>query len=523
MAGHLVRRLQEFGVDTLFGVPGATCDAAMLAAQDAGMTVVVNSSDLEAGYAADGYARMRGLSAVAVSYGVGTLGLSSVVAGALAERNPMVLINGGPSQKDLDLQAEHQALYSHSSSRTNSDLAVFTELCGHAVRLSDAASAAVRIDEAIAHARQHHEPVYVEIDKTLWYAGAGRAKPPPGRTGSALSVDLAPFRQASKPLVVVGVGVARWGLSDAVGAWLEATGLPWVSTLTGKAAVSEQGRGFSGVYLGRRTLPPVKSLVESADSVLALGVITGRQLRDLALHPGLVRVPFDQLHAVPAALAAMRGEATPIGSTFAERRRVLGGLGPDPAARGEVGLSYDDAMAAVSDRLTEDHLVVTDTSLSMYPAAELTIQGAGGFVANGVWQAIGFSVGAAVGLAEAQTRRVIAVCGDGGFQMTAMSLSTMARYRHKTVVVVLDNGRYGIEQFLLNRGWFSGGEGVRDYLTLNRWKYAQLAQALGIAQASVVATRSELEAALDAALESDGPSLISVVLQPHDVPDELRL
>ena len=107
--------------------------------------------------------------------------------------------------------------------------------------------------------------------------------------------------------------------------------------------------------------------------------------------------------------------------------------------------------------------------------------------------------------------------------MTAMSLSTMARYRHKTVVVVLDNGRYGIEQFLLNRGWFSGGEGVRDYLTLNRWKYAQLAQALGIAQASVVATRSELEAALDAALESDGPSLISVVLQPHDVPDELRL
>ena len=495
----------------------------MLAAQDAGMKVVVNSSDLEAGYAADGYARMRGLSAVAVSYGVGTLGLSSVVAGALAERNPMVLINGGPSQKDLDLQAEEQALYSHSSSRTNSDLAVFTELCGHAVRVSDAASAAQRIDEAVAHAMHHHQPVYIEVDKTLWYASAGRVQPVPARSESDLQVDVEPFRSAVKPLVVVGVGVARRGLADAVGAWLEATGLPWVSTLTGKAAVSEQGRGFCGVYVGRRTLPPVRSLVEEADAVLALGVITGRQLRDLALHPGLLRVPFDQLHAVPAALSAMRGKATPTGATFSERRRVLVGLGTDPSARGEVGLSYDAAMGAVSDRLTADQLVVTDTSLSMYPAAELAIRGAGGFVANGVWQAIGFSVGAAVGLAEAQSRRVIAVCGDGGFQMTAMSLSTMARYGHKTVVLVLDNGRYGIEQFLLNRGWYSGGEGTRDYLTLNRWKYAQLAQALGVSQASVAATLPELQAALDAALESDGPSLISVVLQPHDVPDELRL
>ena len=106
VAKYILARLNQHGVDLLFGVPGATCDPLFAATVGSPVSCVINSSDLEAGYAADGYARMRGLSAVGVTHGVGTLSLLSVIGGAFAERSPVVIINGGPSPEDLRTQKE---------------------------------------------------------------------------------------------------------------------------------------------------------------------------------------------------------------------------------------------------------------------------------------------------------------------------------------------------------------------------------------------------------------------------------
>jgi TPP-dependent 2-oxoacid decarboxylase len=65
------------------------------------MTPVVTASDLEAGYAADGYARTKGLGAVSVAYGVGALGMINAIAGAYVERSPVVIVNGGPTEANL--------------------------------------------------------------------------------------------------------------------------------------------------------------------------------------------------------------------------------------------------------------------------------------------------------------------------------------------------------------------------------------------------------------------------------------
>src|SRR5206468_880206 len=104
-AKYILTRLSQLGVDLLFGVPGATCDP-LFAAATGKPGVVVCSSDLEAGYAADGYARMRGLGALSVTYGVGTMSLIGVVSGAYAERVPLVVVNGGPSAEDLRVMRE---------------------------------------------------------------------------------------------------------------------------------------------------------------------------------------------------------------------------------------------------------------------------------------------------------------------------------------------------------------------------------------------------------------------------------
>jgi indolepyruvate decarboxylase len=199
--------------------------------------------------------------------------------------------------------------------------------------------------------------------------------------------------------------------------------------------------------------------------------------------------------------------------------------GPTKASAGEGGLTYDEAIQAVSDFVSADErfVVVSDTSLSMYPAADIAVKGADAYVCNGVWQAIGFSVAAAVGVGLAHTRRPLVICGDGGFQMTAPAISTMARHRIKSVVLVLDNGHYGIEQFLLDRSYFTNAANtVRPYLALPSWDYVALAKAWGAPFARRVETRADLDAALKAAGDANGPALLSVRIRAHDLPSAVR-
>jgi indolepyruvate decarboxylase len=159
----------------------------------------------------------------------------------------------------------------------------------------------------------------------------------------------------------------------------------------------------------------------------------------------------------------------------------------------------------------------------MDPAAELEVHGAGSFICNSVWQAIGFSVGATVGVALASDRRPIAICGDGGFQMTAQSLSTIAKRKLPAIVVVLDNSEYGIEQWLLEPKYFADTNAQpRPYLSLNRWDYAGLARAVGIANAVTAKSAAELTKALATAKASDAPAFICASVKPHDLPSQLR-
>src|SRR6267378_1284284 len=132
-ADYIIERLIQQKVEALFGVPAVYCAALYAAAArvnppapaPAVFRTVVTSSDLEAGYAADGYARVRGLSAIGVAYGVGTLSLINAVAGAYLERSPIVIVNGGPSQSNIDQQTRTGVLFSHSMGLPHSDLDAF--------------------------------------------------------------------------------------------------------------------------------------------------------------------------------------------------------------------------------------------------------------------------------------------------------------------------------------------------------------------------------------------------------------
>lgn len=547
IASYLHTRLKQHGGTTLFGVPGATCDPFFAAAKDAGVDVVITSSDLEAGYAADGFARMKGLGVVSVTYGVGTMSLMTAIGGAFAERSPVVIVNGGPTPEDLKLQQDFGTLFSHSTGRPSSDLTMFRELTGFAERIESAASAPKIIDQAIAFAITQQRPVYLEVPKNLWEAKcASPAAPldvtrvPSGREAALATELLEKLRGAAAPVLVLGIEVQRLGLEAQVTALVEKLGIPFVTTLLSKAVIDERTKGFAGVYSGDRAVPSVKQLVEGADVVVALGCVLGRQHRKLATQRqetfvlatnGTLRIGKKgatkcELSALVSELQRAEWQPNPkhlagktlTGLTFKERRASL----PNTTSK-DGALTFDQLLESVSASLDDSCIAMTDTSLSMYPAAELHTHGAKSFLSNSVWQAIGYSVAAAVGVAVAQPKRPLVMCGDGGFQMTAQSLSTMARRKLPAIVLVLDNGLYGIEQWLLEPRFFQDASAPKPYLSLNRWDYVGLAKALGVSQAVMVDTKAKLDDALSKAkANTKEPSLIHVVLQPKDLPSQLK-
>lgn len=548
IAGYVIARLRAHGARALFGVPGATCDPLFEAAAAAHLELVVTASDLDAGYAADGCARMTGLSLLSVTYGVGTMSLLAVVAGAYAERSPIVVVNGGPSDLDLRLQGEHDTYFSHSNGKPSTDLAVFREVTGFAARVKSADDVVRVVDAALACALQEKRPAYIEIPKHLWDAPAPApptslvsARPSPsGREAEVAAAVVARLASAKRPLLLLGAEVLRHGLSSKAAALIERLGVPYATTLLGKSAVAESTSGFAGVYLGARSAPALRSAVDEADVVVALGCILGRSYRELASEKSArlfaighrraklgraAPLTVSLLDVVDALLAALPSQPSDRARTALPRAtRKEPRTAAHAAAAPAAGVGYDDVIAAVDGVLDENTIVITDTSLSMYPAADLDVRGVGSFICNGVWQSIGFSVGVAAGVAlAAPEKRLVVVCGDGGFQMTAQSLSTLARRNVKATVLVLDNGRYGIEQFLLEPSYFSSSSRGIAYLDLHAWDYVAFASALGVRHASRATTTAELQRALEAARHVEGPAVIHVRVPPRDLPAQLRV
>lgn len=539
-ARYIVARLAQHGADILFGVPGATCDPLFAAAAQDGQ-VVVASSDLEAGYAADGYARTRGLAALSVTYGVGTMSLLAVIGGAYAERSAIVVVNGGPSKLDLQLQRQHRTLFSHSTGREHTDLEVFERVTAYAARAERKEDVPRVVDDAIRIALRERRPTYVEIPKDLWDAtvstASARLDAAPAASGAEPEVAqkiLERLSSAKRPVLLLGVELGRYGLTEKARTLVAKLGVPYATTMLAKAVIPEATPHFAGVYIGQSSVPATRELLERADAVLALGCVLGRQYREVATKKSLTLAADGEVRFAGATTKATLGPLLDalLAQTYTARpeHAALNPLtGRDYAARRaslpapKAAFGYDSALGAISEALDDSFAVVTDTSLSMYPAADLNVPARSPFVCNGVWQAIGFSVGAAVGVALGSGKRPLVVCGDGGFQMTAQALSTMARAKMRAIVVVLDNGVYGIEQYLLDPRYFqSDAQPALPYVTLNRWRYPELAKALGFEHAQAVSTLDELRRALAEARTVDGPALISVVLSPRDLPAQLE-
>ncbi|HMO84386.1 MAG TPA: thiamine pyrophosphate-dependent enzyme, partial [Lacipirellulaceae bacterium] len=169
----------------------------------------------------------------------------------------------------------------------------------------------------------------------------------------------------------------------------------------------------------------------------------------------------------------------------------------------------------LDEQLQDGTIVVADVGDSLFASTELTTHNKTEFLAPAYYTSMGFAVPAALGAQVASPQaRVVAIVGDGAFQMTGMELSTIVRRQMPVVVIVLDNGGYGTER-LLHPGEFRFND-------IHPWQYHELPAVLDGGVGYQVRTEGDFDAALRAAWDDRrGPSILHVHLDPNDASEAL--
>ncbi|WP_300608794.1 thiamine pyrophosphate-binding protein [Trebonia sp.] len=524
----LLRRLQEAGVGHLFGVPGDFNLELLQQNEDGGyLRWVGTCSELNASYAADGYARLAGMGAVTVTNAVGALSAINGIAGAYAEHVPVILIAGS-----IPLRSIERGLGMHHTTGDGTwdrFLGAFAQVTAAQARLTPS-NAATEIDRLILTAWREKLPVYMELPSDIAYldievpaAPLVLAEPSsdPERLKSCVAAIASHLSQAKSPAILVDEDVDRYGAATEVMGLAEKLQLPVAVTGPAKAVIDETFPHYAGIYNGKASAPQTREAIEGSDCLLSIG------------YRPIDGTSGDFTASLPADTIRARGHSVDIGEDNYQAvtlREVLRGVidaVPQVSSRATAYFAAGTSAGAHADgsaKLTQaaywetiqgylrpGDVLLTDNGTS-YAIFGFRLPPKCTVVASVIWGSIGYSVGALLGtLTAAPDRRHLLFIGDGSFQETAQELSTMLRHDCKPVIFLVNNGGYTIERGYMGK--------TSDYNDIAAWAYAKLPKVFRPdtnARSFVVKTVADLEKALSA--PNDSLIFIESVMDPYDAP-----
>ena len=273
---YVLGRLKDIGVGDIFGVPGDFAfpvQDAIVSHPDINWIGCCN--ELNAGYAADGYARIRGVAALSTTYGVGELGAISAIAGAYAEHLPVFHLTGMPA-----LSAQDQRAIVHHT-LGNGEFDFFHSMADKVVGASAVITpdnAVAETERLIAEALHNRRPVYMAfpsdvVDKPVLASARplGATASDPASLAAAVTAVVGKLDAASSACVLPGLLLDGMGLTYVARAVIEAAGVPYATMFADKSVLGEQHPNYIGMYDGRLMNEPVREFVESCDVVMLVG------------------------------------------------------------------------------------------------------------------------------------------------------------------------------------------------------------------------------------------------------------
>ncbi len=535
VAQHLLNRVAQMGAAHVIGVPGdysfPITDAACVHPE---MKWVGCCSELNAAYMADGYARVRGIGVLTTTFGVGELSALNGIAGAFAERVPVVHLVGMPATSTQALRSiVHHTL-------GDGDFGAWAAMSS---RIS-CASALLTVDNAVAEierclnaAAAHSQPVYIGIPADVAETPLSNSSLPQIRQPlwsihasdhdalhAAAEEILERIANSRRTCILVGSIVARLGLRKQTTDFVEASGLPFATMWMDKSILDETHPQHCGMYSGSLANDQVREFVESSDLVINLGAI----LSDL--NTGIYTAQLDRMRCITImrntttiAAAAYRDvhmsdllRMLSVGCKRAPKKSSwpsVQGLGaPQGDPDGPIASPF--LFPSIEQFMRTGDMVFAETgTISMGLLSARMPRGAD-FMNQALWGSVGWAVPAGIGGALAdQTRRTVIVTGEGAHQFSPQELGTASRMGLNPIIIVVNNSGYLTERILCR-------DPEMQYNDVQPWNYSALPEAMGCAgwKSTRVQTCSQFAEALAAASHHGNGTYIEVMTPRDDLP-----
>jgi indolepyruvate decarboxylase len=532
---YLFDCLKAEGITEVFGIPGDYNFSLLdTLEQFEGIRLINGRNELGAGYASDGYGRLRGLSALITTFGVGEMSACNAVAGANSEYVPLVHIVGAPKLMD---QQSHKLMH---HTLLNGDFDVFrqmyTHLCAYTAILT-LENAEQEIPTAISIAKEKRKPVYLMLaDDLVTKPIVPRVVPEKKKNATnkpALEAAIQHIRGllagTNNVVLLSDMLTLRYGLRDSVQQLALRLNVPVASLLLGKSSIDERHPNYIGVYGGAFGSEQVRNIVECADCVIAVGMIwsdtnsannTAKldRLRLVDIQPEFVRVGesvYEKVMAADLIAGLNAGGWTRIGDlpqTSYPFDKIFG----EPDQPIQAASYYPRFQRMMKDK----DIVVVETGTFAYGMSQVRLPMGADYICQQGWQSIGYATPAALGACiAAPDRRILLFTGEGSLQMTVQEISTMLDYGCRPILFILNNSGYTIEKYLNVKS------SNQRYNQIPAWQYTQLAETFGGKAFTVqVRTNQELDEAITAAEQAQANQLCiieMIVNDPLDAPDYL--
>jgi pyruvate decarboxylase len=491
IGNYLATRLEQIGIRHYFMIPGdynlVLLDQ-LLANRN--MEQIGCCNELNASYAAEGYARVNGCGAVVTTMNVGSFSALNGVAGAYAERLPVILVASGYNTNDGS--ANHIVHHSLGTHDFSYQYEMFKYVTCAAVRIVHPDNAPSMIDHAIRTALRERKPAYIEIACNL--SDAPCVQPGPYESivlpeesnsralASAVDRAAAMLAGAKRPLLLAGAHLRSYGAIDAFRDLAEGLGCAVAVMADAKGFFPEDHPQYIGIYWGPTSSPGTEAVMDWADLILAAGPVfsdyttvgwTGEPPAERMINVSARDVRFPDAEYTSVAmvefLAGLAKNVRANDATLVQHHRIVTVPAEQPAADASAQLTRAELWRQIEQDLDPSSTLLCETGDSWYSGTFTRLPGGARFEIEMQWGSIGWAVGAAFGYAMGlePDRRLVAVIGDGSFQLTAQEVANMIRYGQKTLIFLVNNRGYVAESAI--------HDGPYNYI--KNWDYAGLIDA----------------------------------------------
>ena len=528
-AEYLIKKLEELGVNDFFGLPGDYNFNLLYAVENNPNTNWIGcTNELNAGYAADGYARMRGYGAIITTYGVGELSAINAIAGCMAENVPVVSIVGVPATKCINNKTcihhnfqdvNYYAFYEAHKS--------VTAACAYLTR----DNAKLEIDRVLKVLVKEKKPVYIAVPLDIAKMEISEREVSYDWTSDEDNLKIvsskiaAKVNNAKKPVILGDVQVKRFDSRIEYKEFVSKTGIPVTNFLMGTNLIDMDYENYLGGYYSEYKNQIAREYLEETDCLIAVGPV----------YCDLNSFGFNLPYKINDHIA-IYGTYTYVEGTRYDNVKMSDVLEASvklidkkdiKIEKPNIGYNHREATAEkltssyiyprLQEFIKENDIVIAETGIVPHGVAPMKFPNNTELQTQTLWGSIGWATPATLGVCLAKPKsRVILITGEGSHQLTAMEIGNMLRRGVKPIIIVLNNNGYTIERVLSD----NPNDKFNDIMQMNYSKFARVFD--GDVWSTKVTTAEDFDKALKVTQIMNKMCYIEICTDKMDMPSITR-